>query len=180
MSATASAGSRPLSSTGPSMTVNSGESFSPREASIRARWAATVSTASGGVRSSTIATAAERSAAWRRKSHGTWSAYRAAEVTKIQRSAAASSCAASVRLLLLDRVDVGGVEDGQPLGHDVERRRAGGPTGRGSARWTRSSSGSSRSWPNHPPSAGLCTSTGERVVGPQHARLGHPACRRAS
>jgi hypothetical protein len=33
------------------------------------------------------------------------------------------------------------------------------------ARCTRSRSGSSRSWPNHSASAGLCTSTGERVVG---------------
>ena len=52
---------------------------------------ATVSMASGGVRSSTTATAAERSAACRRNPHGTWSAYRAAEVTNSHRSAAPSS-----------------------------------------------------------------------------------------
>ena len=78
--------------------TNSGESFSPRLASIRARWVETVAIASGGVRSSTTATAVLRSAACFRKFQGTWSAYRAAEVTNSQRSAAASSCAASWRL----------------------------------------------------------------------------------
>ena len=60
--------------TGPSWTMNSGESLSPRLASMRAKWVATVWTASSGVRSSTIATAVERSAACFRNSHGTWSA----------------------------------------------------------------------------------------------------------
>ncbi len=74
ISATWSAGNSPSSLTGPSWTMKSGESLSPRLASIRARWVATVCTASSGVRSSTIATAVERSAAWRRNSQGTWSA----------------------------------------------------------------------------------------------------------
>ena len=117
MSETAVAGSSPSASTVPSVTMNSGESLRPRLASIRARWAATVSTASGGVRSRTIATAVLRSAACLRKPHGTWSAYRAAEVTNSQRSAAASSWAASVAVALLDRVDVGGVEDRQTGRH---------------------------------------------------------------
>ncbi len=164
MLATDSAGSRPSWLTGPSMTVNRGESLSPREASIRARWAATVSTASGGVRSSTIATAADRSAAWRRKSHGTWSAYLAADVTKIQRSAAASSCAASERLLSSTESTSGASRMARPTGtfSDGTSWRAAGSL---VARCTRSRSGSSRSCPNQPTSAGLCTRTGDRVVG---------------
>ena len=71
---TDSAGSSPFSSSGLSATVNSGESFSPRVVSMRARWLLTSATAPGGVRSSTIATAALRSAACFRKPQGTWSA----------------------------------------------------------------------------------------------------------
>ena len=123
-----------------------------------------MSTASGGVRSRTIATAAERSAAWRRKSHGTWSAYRAAEVTKIQRSAAASSWAARARLDSSTESTSGASRIASPSG-TVGRRTSWSADGSVVGRWTRSRSGSRRSWPNHPASAGLCTSTGERVVG---------------
>ncbi len=164
MSATSAGASSPSSSTSASRTVKSGESLRPRLASIRARWVDTVSTASTGVRSRTTATAAERSAALRRKSHGTWSAYRAAEVTKSHMSAAARSCAASVRLRSSTESMSGASRIASPAGHGVgghqlEGRRVVG-------RWvTRSRSGSSRSWPNHSASAGLCTSTGERVVG---------------
>ena len=164
ISATDSTGSRPFSSTLLSTTTNSGESLSPREASIRARCAATVSTASGGVRSRTIATAADRSAAWRRKSHGTWSAYRAAEVTKIQRSAAASSCAASVRLDSSTESTSGASRIASPSGTLV-LGTSWSADGSLVDRVTRSRSGRRRSWPNQVASAGLCTSTGERVVG---------------
>ena len=95
ISATCSGGSRPSSSSLPSATMNSGESLSPRLANIRARWVDTVWVASSAVRSSTIATEVDRSAACLRKPQGTSSAYRAAEVTNNQRSAAASSWAAS-------------------------------------------------------------------------------------
>ena len=74
ISCTCSGGSSPSSSTTPSVTANSGESRSPRAVSIRARWPLTSATASGGVRSRTIATAVLRSAAALRNSHGTWSA----------------------------------------------------------------------------------------------------------
>ena len=144
--------------------MKSGESLSPREASIRARWAATVSTASGGVRSRTMATAAERSAALRRKSHGTWSAYRAAEVTKIQRSAAASSWAANARLDSSTESTSGASRMASPSGTVVLGTSCRAP-GSDVVRCTRSRSGRRRSWPNQPASAGLCTSTGERVVG---------------
>ncbi len=123
-----------------------------------------VSTASAGVRSSTIATAAERSAALRRKSHGTWSAYRAAEVTKSHRSAAASSWAASTRLRSSTESMSGASRIARPgdIADEATSWRASGSL---VCRVTRSSSGSSRSWPNHFASSGWCTSTGERVVG---------------
>ena len=47
----------------------------------------------------------------------------------------------------------------------MSRPRAGGRRGRSSARAVRSRSGRIRSWPNQSASAGLCTSTGDRVVG---------------
>ena len=150
--------------TPPSVTVKSGESLRPREASIRARCVDTVSTASGGVRSSTIATAADRSAALRRNSHGTWSAYRAAEVTKSHRSAAASSWAASVRLRSSTESMSGASRMARPAG-TVSDDTSWSASGSLVLRETRSSSGSRRSWPNHCASAGLCTRTGDRVVG---------------
>ena len=81
-----------------------------------------------GVRSSTIATAVERSAAWRRKSHGTWSAYRAAEVTNSHRSAAASSWAASARFCSSTESTSGASRMARPGrhrvgGHQLERLR---------------------------------------------------------
>ena len=164
ISATWSAGSSPSSLTGPSWTTNSGESLSPRLASIRARWVATVWTASAGVRSSTIATEVDRSAAWRRNSHGTWSAYRAAEVTNSHRSAAASSWAASSRFSSTTESTSGASRMASPAGTSsaaTSWSASGSVVG-----WsTRSRSGSSRSAPNHDASSGWCTSTGERVVG---------------
>ena len=144
--------------------MKSGESLRPRLASMRARCVETVSTASSGVRSRTTATAADRSAALRRKSHGTWSAYRAADVTKSHMSAAASSCAARVRLRSSTESMSGASRIASPAGTEsagTSWRAAGSLVA-----WvTRSRSGSSRSCPNHSASAGLCTSTGERVVG---------------
>ena len=164
ISATWSSGSSPSSLTGPSRTTNSGESLSPRLASIRARCVETVWTASSGVRSSTIATAVERSAAWRRNSHGTWSAYRAAEVTNSHRSAAASSWAASSRLRSSTESTSGASRIARPCG-TVSEATSWSASGSLVTWLTRSRSGSSRSWPNQPTSSGWCTSTGERVVG---------------
>ena len=144
--------------------MNSGESLRPRLASIRARWAATVSTASSGVRSSTIATAAERSAARRRKSHGTWSAYRAADVTNNHRSAAARSWPARVRFCASTESMSGASTIASPAGTESSATSWSAP-GSVVGRSTRSRSGSSWSWRNQSASAGLCTSTGDRVVG---------------
>ncbi len=164
ISATWSAGSRPSSSTLPSATTNSGESFRPRLASIRARWVATVWVASSGVRSSTIATEVERSAACLRKPQGTWSAYLAAEVTNSQRSAAASSWAASWRLRSSTESTSGASRIARP-GGSASLGTSCSASG-SSVEWcTRSRSGSSRSWPNQLASSGWCTSTGDLVVG---------------
>ncbi len=121
--------------------------------------------AEGCVRSSTIATAALRSAACFRNSHGTWSAYRAAEVTNSQRSAAPSSCAASVRFCSSTESMSGASSTASPGGiasdaHQLQRAGVGG--GSGGALAGRAGSGPCRTTRRQ---RGLKTSTGERVVG---------------
>ncbi len=123
-------------SSGASSTVKSGESLRPRDVSMRARWLVTSATACGAVRSSTIATAALRSAACLRKPHGTWSAYLAAEVTNSHRSAAASSWAASVRLRSSTESMSGASRSASPCGISLDAtscKRAGISGGAGGA-----------------------------------------------
>ncbi len=66
---------------------------------------------------------------------------------------------------LLDRVDVGGVEDREARAARTARATSWSESGSSVVCWTRTRSGSSRSWPNQWASSGWCTSTGERVVG---------------
>ena len=120
--------------------------------------------AEGWVRSRTIATAALRSAACLRNSHGTWSAYRAAEVTNSQRSAAPSSCAASVRFCSSTESMSGASSTASPGGIAAEDTSWSAP-GSADARVVRSRSGRIRALSNQSASCGLCTRTGDRVVG---------------
>ena len=71
---TSTSASRPAVSRTVSVTVNSGAPARPCSRSIEARWLRISSIASGGTRSSTIATDVPRAAASRSSSHGTASA----------------------------------------------------------------------------------------------------------
>ncbi len=79
-------------------------------------------------------------------------------------SAAASSWAARVRLRSSTESMSGASRIARPAGTESAGTSCS-AAGSVVACLTRSRSGSSRSWPNHSASAGLCTSTGERVVG---------------
>ena len=115
----------------PSVTMNSGESLRPRLAQHPGEV--------GGDRVDGLGRGAvehdrDRGGALgglRRKSHGTWSAYRAAEVTKSHRSAAASSWAARVRLRSSTESMSGASRIARPGGtarrrHELERGGVGG------------------------------------------------------
>ena len=158
MSATSAGASRPSSSTAASWTVKSGESLRPRLlASIRARCVETVSTASTGVRSRTTATAADRSGGLAQEvpRHLVGGPRRSRRATcRPQQELGGQGAVA-----LLDRVEVVRIASpgGRCGGYELESLRPAVV-----ACVTRSRSGGQ--CPNHS-AAGLCTSTGERVVG---------------
>ena len=116
-------GRRPSSSRGVSGTVKIGAVGRPCSRSIEARWGRISSTASGGTRSRTMATAVPRSAAVRSRSHGTASAYRAAVVTNSHRSAADSSWVASSRLAETTESMSGASSRASPAGRVDEAAR---------------------------------------------------------
>ncbi|WP_373688908.1 hypothetical protein [Verrucosispora sioxanthis] len=157
-------GSSPCPSIQVSGSTNSGAASRPCSASISARWAATSSVASAGTRLSTRARTAPLARALCSSSQGTASAYRAAVVTKSQRSAAASSWLARARLASTTESMSGASRNASPGGSAgaVTRCRVRGS----SPGWlVRVSPGSSSPRRNQAESAGLQTSTGDRVVG---------------
>ena len=165
--ATTRSGSRPVSPcSSVSGTANSVARPSPFSSSIDARWLLISRTPPGGTRFSTTASAVLRCCAVCSRSHGTASAYRAADVQKIQRSAADSSWPARRRFSATTESMSGASSSARPRG-----TRSWATTFRVPALPTppspvvRDSSGRMRSPVNQSTSAGLQTSTGPRVVG---------------
>ena len=119
------------------------------------------------MRSSTIATEVPRSAAVRSRSQGTASAYRAAVVTKSQRSAADNSCVAMARLAETTESMSGASSRAMPAGSVVDSTSRTVPDWLSPVSWpvTRASPGRMRASANQCRSSGWCTSTGEVVVG---------------
>jgi len=162
--ATAASGSIPSASVVVSGTANSGDEANPRSVIICPRWGGTSAIAAGGTRSTTTATAALRSTALARYSHGTASAYRAALVTNSHRSAADNSCAASRRFSTTTESMSGASRMASPRGIVGSATRC-----RERVSWLatvdRIRPGRMRSSSNQRASSGWNTSTGDLVVG---------------
>ena len=120
-----------------------------------ARWRAISRDASGGTRSSTTASAVLRCWAVCSRSQGTASAYRAADVQKIQRSAAASSWPASRGSRRRPSRCPGASSSASPRGTRRARRRAGPAPPAPASPVARDSSGRIRSPVNQPSVRGM-------------------------